>query len=91
MFSVIGIVIMGTLLSALGYVASSDDLHSQQSDSAIAALYITFSILPALTAFLGIAILSSYQLSAEQLGDNATAIARQESERESRGSSSRLR
>ncbi len=72
-FAVFGIVIMGVLLSALGYVTSRDDVLSAQPPSAILALYIAFSILPALTGFVSIAILTRYDLTEQQLETMADA------------------
>lgn len=66
-FAVVGIVLIGVLLSALGYVTSRDNVLSEQPASAILALYISFSIVPALTGFISIALLSRYKLTAAQL------------------------
>jgi GPH family glycoside/pentoside/hexuronide:cation symporter len=66
-FSIIGVGLLGVLLTTFGYLASDDSMTSVQPQSAIAAIYIAFSILPAACCFVSIWILSKYDLTAEML------------------------
>jgi len=66
-FSVIGVVAIGALLTASGYLASTDDEVGAQPGTAIAAIYTAFSILPALSCAFSMMILSKYHLTADML------------------------
>lgn len=69
-FSVVGIVAIGTLLTAFGYLESSDPATRVQPDSAITAIYIAFSILPALSCAVSMSILWKYKLTKDQLRED---------------------
>jgi GPH family glycoside/pentoside/hexuronide:cation symporter len=69
-FSVIGVGTLGLLLTMFGYLASDDTVTSVQPDSAIAGIYIAFSILPAACCLISIWILSKYDLTAEMLQED---------------------
>ncbi|HEY6644642.1 MFS transporter [Povalibacter sp.] len=64
-FGVVGIASMGLLMSALGYAVSDGSTIGVQPSSAITAIYISFSITPAVTGFAAIAILSLYRIPRE--------------------------
>lgn len=74
-FSVIGVVTIGSLLTASGYLASSDGAASVQPSGAISAIYAAFSIVPALSCAISMLILSKYQLTADMLGEGADDFA----------------
>jgi len=72
-FGVLGIVAMGLLLTVFDYVISDDTTVNLQPDTAITAIYICFSILPALTGFLSMLILSRYRMTAEMMDERSAA------------------
>jgi GPH family glycoside/pentoside/hexuronide:cation symporter len=66
-FQAAGVALVGFLLSSMGYVASVHGAHVQQSASAIRAIYIGFSAIPALAALVCIAAMLGYNLKQEDL------------------------
>ncbi len=62
-----GIAGLGVLMSAMGYVQSKSAGLAPQSDQAIMAIYIGFTIVPAICMALGVLAVSGYRLEAEDL------------------------
>jgi GPH family glycoside/pentoside/hexuronide:cation symporter len=63
----IGVAIIGIVLSATGYIATTEGRVVQQPQSAIQGIYICMSILPLLFQAIAILAISRYDLTAEKL------------------------
>jgi GPH family glycoside/pentoside/hexuronide:cation symporter len=61
-FQAAGVAIVGYLLSSMGYRSSEHGAHIQQSASALTAIYIGFSVIPALAALACILAMAGYDL-----------------------------
>jgi GPH family glycoside/pentoside/hexuronide:cation symporter len=61
-FQSAGVALVGYLLSSMGYVSSTHGVHIQQPHSAMTAIYIGFSVMPALAAVVCIVAMSGYRL-----------------------------
>ncbi len=62
-----GIAALGVLMTAMGYVQSTSAGQAPQSDQAIMAIYIGFTIVPAVCMVCGALAIWNYQLEAEDL------------------------
>jgi GPH family glycoside/pentoside/hexuronide:cation symporter len=61
-FQAAGVALVGYLLSSMGYVSSQHGVHLHQSAGAVTAIYIGFSITPAVAALVGIVAMWGYSL-----------------------------
>jgi GPH family glycoside/pentoside/hexuronide:cation symporter len=64
-FQAAGVALVGYLLSSMGYVATTHGAHVQQSPSAITAIYIGFSVIPAVAACACVLAMWGYRLKRE--------------------------
>jgi GPH family glycoside/pentoside/hexuronide:cation symporter len=62
-----GIAGLGVLMTAMGYAQSTSAGQAPQTDQAIMAIYIGFTIVPAVCMALGVLAISGYRLDAEDL------------------------
>lgn len=65
-----GLMMMGSLLSGMGYAAGNSGAR-MQSASAVNAIYISFALIPALTALVAVLLLRGYTLKEEDLREPA--------------------
>ena len=71
-FQAAGVAIVGYLMGSMGYIATTHGAHVQQPHSAITAIYIGFSVAPALAALLCILAMLGYRLKAEDFQPSAS-------------------
>jgi Na+/melibiose symporter-like transporter len=62
-----GIAGLGVLMTAMGYVQSTSAGQAPQTDQAIMAIYIGFTIVPAVCMAFGVFAVSGYRLDADDL------------------------
>jgi GPH family glycoside/pentoside/hexuronide:cation symporter len=60
--SAVGLMMMGSLLSSMGYAAGHSGGATMQSSSALNAIYASFALIPALTALVSVLLLRGYTL-----------------------------
>jgi len=64
-FQAVGVALVGWLLSSMGYIATTKGAATQQPASAITAIYIGFSLIPALAAAFCLVAMLGYNLKRE--------------------------
>lgn len=70
-----GISGVGFLLSAMGYVASAEGGAATQSSGAVLAIYISFTIVPAVSMLLAVLVMFGYRLDERTLDEQYAAKA----------------
>lgn len=70
----VGLIVMGALLSSMGYAASLDSANQVQSQGAITAIYWSFGVIPAITTLMAVAVLHWYKLTEKELHAAPAAV-----------------
>jgi GPH family glycoside/pentoside/hexuronide:cation symporter len=63
----VGLMMMGSLLSSMGYAAGNSGGAAMQSSAALNAIYASFALIPALTALVSVFLLRGYTLKESDL------------------------
>lgn len=69
--SATGLMMMGSLLASMGYAAGKSGGGQVQSTAAVSAIYISFALVPALTALVSLLLLRGYKLTEADLREPA--------------------